>query len=517
MNRLNLLLALCALVLICCTSSCGGSGAGDLDTAAALTGATPALAIDGQDTDELVGKSVSSACKWKHVSRCWCQCPAQVKNVKATSNPDSISLAWNKVKNAHGYRINYRVEGAKKWSFAGFSNTNSFTFNCDLAGCTYYEFRVRALSCYCPGKWSTVVKSWIGGEPAAAVPGTVTGITLTGGDSTITANWTAVDGAESYTVQFRAAGTEEWTDAGLATEPTLELTGDFATCTKYEVRIRATNCKGDSDWSETATGWLGGTEPPDSAPGAVTLTSVGTGDDDTISVAWDALAGAESYEVSYRAQGDEQWTVAGISTTTGFDLTGNLVECTFYEVRARASNCKGDGEYSEAGVGYIGATSPDDCGADECAACSGGITELTVGYSGKKAADVVVTDAQGAQLFSGSVNQGDQFTVTAAQAGAALGKKITLNVGNKSWSIKTNCKQDVGPGFEVGKFAVLAGKSGAGDLCPITPCPVCGHNDCEYHCKACKCKAHGDDDGCDSAYDQCRAHNGGEDGSDDNS
>ena len=515
MNRLNLLLALCALVLICCTSSCGGSGAGDLDSAAALTGATPALAIDGQDSDELVGKSASSACKWRHVSRCWCQTPAKVKNLKASSNADNISLTWDKVKNAHGYRINYRVEGAEKWTFAGFSNTNNFTFSCDLAGCTYYEFRVRALSCYCPGKWSDTVKSWIGGEPAAAVPGAVTGLMLTGGDSTITATWAAVDGAESYTVQYRAAGTEEWTDAGLATEPTLELTGEFAACAKYEVRVRATNCKGDGDWSEAATGWLGAAEPPDAAPEAVTLTSVGTGDDDTISVAWDALDGAESYEVSYRAQGDEQWTVAGISTTTGFDLTGNIVECTFYEIRVRASNCKGDGEYSATGVGYIGATSPDDCGSDdECTECQGGVSELTIGYTGKKAADVVVKDAQGNQLFSGSVEQGGQFTVTAPQGGGTLGNKITLVIGNKSWSIKTNCKQAVGPGLEVGKFAVLSGKSTAGDLCPVTQCPVCHKTSCKYHRKACKCKAHGDDKGCDAAYDQCRLHNGEDDESD---
>jgi len=514
MNRLNLFIALCALAIICCTSSCG-SGTADA-TAAALTGATPAIGADGQDTDEIVGKSASSVCSWRHVSRCWCSCPAQVKNLKATSNADSIGLTWDKVSNAHGYRINYRVQGADKWTFAGFSNCNSYTFSCHLAGCTNYEFRVRALSCYCAGKWSDTVTSWIGGQPAASAPGMVQGLTLTGGDSSITANWTALDGAESYTVQYRIAGTDTWTEAGIATDATFELTENLATCTTYEVRARATNCKGDGDWSATATGWLGDTQPPSGAPGQVVLTSVGTGDDDTIAVAWTPLDGAESYEVSYRAQGDDAWTVAGLSTSGSFDLTGNLVECTYYEVRVRASNCKGDGDYSTSGMGYIGASSPDDCNGDggDCIECSGGVTSLTIGYTGKKAGTVVVKDKAGTQLLSQAVTQGDTFTVNAA-AGANLGAKITLTINNKTVSIKTNCAAGVGPGYEIGKFAVLSGTSAAGDLCPVTPCPVCGHVSCKYHKKALKCEARGDDDGCDAAYAQCEAHYGGGDDTDD--
>jgi len=255
MNRLNLLLALCALVFICCTSSCGSNGA-DV-TAAALTGATPAIGADGQDSDEIVGKSVSNAsCSWKHCNRCWCQCPGQVKNLKATSNAANIGLTWDAISNAHGYRINYRIQGAPKWSFAGFSNTNSFTFTCGMAGCTMYEFRVRALSCYCAGKWSATVTSFIGGDSAAAVPGAVTGLTLTGGDTTITANWTAVTGAESYTLQYRLAGTTDWIEAGIGTDTTFELTDNLAACSRYEVRVRATNCRGDGDWSaRPPAGW----------------------------------------------------------------------------------------------------------------------------------------------------------------------------------------------------------------------------------------------------------------------
>jgi len=613
MNRLNLLLALCALAVICCTSSCGGDAT---DAAALLTAAGPANALEdtakgpvalanGQDNDEIVGKSASKVPSWRNVSR-GSYAPGKVTDLKATTSDKTIKLTWKDLSNAWGYRVDFRKVGADKWTFAGFACSNSFTFCDQLAACTDYEFRVRALNCRGAGPWSDTVTAslggssatspgavtgltltagahsisaswtavtgaesytfsyravgapdwieagitttadftlntgdlqpctkyevrvrasncrgdsdwtapvigWIGSEPPDAAPSAVTGLTLTPGDTSITANWDAIAGAESYSVQFRAVGAADWTDAGLATTNTLEIKCDFAACTKYEVRVRATNCKGDGDWSATATGWIG-TEPPTAAPGVVTLTSVGTGDDDTISVSWDAVDQAESYEVSYRAQGDDQWTVAGLATTNSFDLTENLVECTFYEVRVRASNCKGDGDYSTSGVGYIGATSPDDCGGDTFAACSGGVTELTIGYTGKKSGTVVVTSKAGTQLFSGTVNQGDQFTVTAA-AGATLGDRITLTINGKSVNIKTNCKQAIGPGFEVGKFAVLEGKSTAGDLCPVTPCPVCGHNDCEYHCRACKCKASGDEDGCDAAYDQCRAHHG--DGADD--
>jgi hypothetical protein len=599
MNRFNLLLAFCALLFICCTSSCGSSGADLAETAlTGATGATPALA-DGQDVDEIVGKSASGAKhakKWRCVSKCWSCRAGNIQNLTATSAEDCINLTWDKVKHAHGYRVNYRKVGAHKWTFCGFSDTNSFKF-CETADCTKYEFRVRALTCYCAGKWSAIVTSWVGGEPAAALPGAVSGLSLTAGETSITANWTAVDGAESYTFQYRAVGDEDWTEAGISTTPTFELNTGLLTCTRYEVRIRATNCLGDGEWSEVATGWIGsepptaapglveglaltagdssitanwtalagaesysveyraagaadwtsaglstgtsleimgdllactnyevriratnclgdgewsaavmghiGSEVPGSAPAAVVLTSVSTGDDDTISVAYETQASADSYEVSYRAQGDEAWTVAGISTTGSFDLAQNIVECTFYEVRVRATNCVGDGEYSTAGIGYIG-ENPDDCGEDECVPCGGSISELTLGYNGKKAGTVVVKDNAGAEVFSGEVKKGDTFTIS-GNVNGAFGNKLTLTINNKTVTLKTTCKSGIGIGTTAGNFAVVAGSSTAGELCPITPCQSCHKPKCKYHKKAMKCKARGDDKGCQQEYDNCRA------------
>ena len=241
-------------------------------------------------------------------------------------------------------------------------------------------------------------------------------------------------------------------------------------------------------------------------PAAVVLTSVSTGDDDTISVAYETQSSADSFEVSYRAQGDAAWTVAGISTTGSFDLTQNIVECTFYEVRVRATNCKGDGDYSTTGIGYIG-ENPDDCGADECVPCSGKIKSLTIKYTGKAAGTVVVKDNAGAEIFSGAVAKGDTFTIN-GNANGYFGNKISLTIGEKTVNLKTTCKVGIGPGVEVGKFQILAGTSDGGELCPVTPCPVCVKPDCKFHKKACKCKAKGDDKGCEKEYDNCRAKNG---------
>ena len=360
MNRFNLLFALCALAFICCTSSCGSSGADLAETAlAGATGATPAFA-DGQDVDELVGKSTSGTKKekWRCVSKCWSCKAGDIKNLTATSDADCIKLKWDKVKNAHGYRINYRKVGAKYWCFAGFSCDPWFKF-CDTADCTKYEFRVRALTCNCAGKWSATVTSWVGGEPATAVPGAVTGVALTAGATSITANWTAVAGAESYTFSYRAAGAADWTEAGITTTPTFELTTGLLPCTRYEVRIRATNCKGDGEWSEVATGWIG-SEPPSAAPDSVAGLALTAGDS-SITVNWTALAGAESYSVEYRAAGATDWTSAGLSTGTSLEITGTLLACTNYEVRIRATNCLGDGEWSAPVTGLSAARSRAAC------------------------------------------------------------------------------------------------------------------------------------------------------------
>ena len=77
---------------------------------------------------------------------------------------------------------------------------------------------------------------------------------VTPGDGTLDVSWTAVPGAESYTVQWKSA-MEEYSDARQQTvqAPSATLSG-LTNGVAYAVRVRASNAGGDSAWSEEATG-----------------------------------------------------------------------------------------------------------------------------------------------------------------------------------------------------------------------------------------------------------------------
>ena len=77
---------------------------------------------------------------------------------------------------------------------------------------------------------------------------------VTAGDGTLDVSWTAVPGAESYTVQWKSA-MEEYSDARQQTvqAPSAQLSG-LTNGVAYTVRVRASTVGGDSAWSEEATG-----------------------------------------------------------------------------------------------------------------------------------------------------------------------------------------------------------------------------------------------------------------------
>ena len=112
----------------------------------------------------------------------------------------------------------------------------------------------------------------LGGLPASVVEGTPSSVEVTirdagpapparpglpdvtPGDGMLEVSWTAVPGADTYTVQWRS-GTEEYTDARQQTvqAPSATLSG-LTNGVAHTVRVRASNAGGDSDWSDEASG-----------------------------------------------------------------------------------------------------------------------------------------------------------------------------------------------------------------------------------------------------------------------
>jgi hypothetical protein len=102
----------------------------------------------------------------------------------------------------------------------------------------------------------------------------------------------------------------------------------------------------------------------------------------------------------------------------------------------------------------------DNKNNDNCV-CEGGVTELTLKYTGSLAeANVVVQDKDENILFKGQVKKDGDFIVQGKGNGDKLGTNIYVFVDDiEQTSIHTSCSQPIYPGLVKGDFTVVAGKS----------------------------------------------------------
>ena len=190
-------------------------------------------------------------------------------------------------------------------------------------------------------------------DPAPEAPDAPSAPTLTAGQTWLEASWTAPANNGSaitgYDVHYRETG-GNWQNANhTGTGTTKRITGLTAD-TAYEVRVRASNAEGASDWSPAASARTDtAAEAPD-APSAPTLTAGQT----WLEASWTAPADNGSaitgYDVHYRETGGN-WTDANHTGTGTTKRIEGLTADTAYQVRVRASNAEGTGDWSPAASG----------------------------------------------------------------------------------------------------------------------------------------------------------------------
>lgn len=152
--------------------------------------------------------------------------------------------------------------------------------------------------------------------------------------NTVGVSWTAVGGANSYQISYRAVGAQNWSTQGTGNVTTATVYG-LQAGTTYEVRVRA-NCTGFGygSFSEVVQFSTLSCQPPVNVwVSDISLT--------TAKVNWSLVSGAVSYEINFRAIGTQNWSSMGagnVNNATIYGLTAN----TNYEVRVKA-NCGAGG------------------------------------------------------------------------------------------------------------------------------------------------------------------------------
>jgi hypothetical protein len=166
--------------------------------------------------------------------------------------------------------------------------------------------------------------------------GSPAGLTAVPVDNTNdTISWTAVSGAVSYDVDYKATSSSTWINAATATTVTFVGLSGLTPGTTYDYRVR-TNCSSGSSAYSTAqfttTGGVTCTAPAGLTSSAITTTGATLG--------WSAVSGALTYDVDYKPNSSSTWTNAATGTTSTTVTVSGLTAATLYDWRVR-TNCSG--------------------------------------------------------------------------------------------------------------------------------------------------------------------------------
>ena len=390
-------------------------------------------------------------------------------NLATTFTTTTITATWDAVSRATRYDLVHRLRSVDNRTTVSVT-TNTATVT-GLVTDTVYEIRVRAAIGSTSGRFT----GWLEVTPAApATPDAPTGLVLTPGLESITAEWTAPVNTNraalsSYQLEHRAKGAPAWIATTVSGGSTTTYSiASLVAGTTYQVRVAATNADGTGPHSDVAEGIAEG--PPD-APTSIGSRVYMAADPTTLTsmeIYWTAPgdngASIEGYDLQYRLKGAALWTDA-TPTVSIYTATGLTLHST-YEARVLARNAHGDSPYSEViDLRFVPkrmylVSAPTSSYGSQLYRWSGSLPVLLSARDGifgsssiNDAADIAVLDGKLFVIRSGSSNLYEvdlatnlaskvcTFSVTGGQPTGLtnLAGGFVLNAGGHIYSMDTAC------------------------------------------------------------------------------
>jgi hypothetical protein len=158
-------------------------------------------------------------------------------------------------------------------------------------------------------------------------------------NNSFTATWTAVSGANVYSLQRSIDSASTWVDAGTSTSTSKNITG--LTNKDQWIRVKATNSLGSSAYSKYEYVELSNVTTPPTIPTALSASNVTSS---SFLLNWTAVQGASAYSLQLWSDAASAWLDGGNSTTSSKNITGLSVQDQW--VRVKATNAAGSSDYS---------------------------------------------------------------------------------------------------------------------------------------------------------------------------
>ena len=241
--------------------------------------------------------------------------PKAPTTISATSTDTTATITWGKVTGAKGYIVRFN-----NTDFQCSASATSYTVT-GLTPKTSYNYQICSKSADGSGSFSTSRSI----KTQAQLPTIPTGISHQSTDNSVTVSWNAVSGATGYDIYFNGTTYSVTTTSKTFT--------NLATNVGYTYKVRAKNADGTSNYSNVYT-----VRTTPKAPVASGIS--GTTGENSATINWSAVTGAESYDVLFNG------TVQNVKTTSA-TFTGLTANTSYsYQIRVRTSD--GASSYSTA-------------------------------------------------------------------------------------------------------------------------------------------------------------------------
>ncbi len=249
---------------------------------------------------------------------------ANVTNLKANADTDSVTLTWSSVKGADGYQIEQKSGSSWKSLNSKYTKT-SYTIE-KLDSATTYTFRVRAydkklVSTDTSKEWTEV--------KAITAPDKVSGVKVTNYSGTaLKISWSKVTGADGYQV-YRSTNGKKWSKVA-STTSTSYVNKNLSYNKAYQYKVRAYVKDGSTVYGAYSSVVKKTTAIPAPANFKISKSSY-----NYITLSWDKVDGAKDYQIQKSTDG-KKWSDLKTTTSTSFkDSKANVGSTYYYRIRTR--------------------------------------------------------------------------------------------------------------------------------------------------------------------------------------